>query len=198
MKLGAWSVFLIGYGLGILTSYTFFKDKYRKKADEEIKSVREHLENFYNADKKKEGGDEKEETDNMPTGEVRSSLSDRKDGHYVYTGKYTYKVKDPAEREFPHEEDDEDDTPIETTIDDYMGNTKYGKMSLTWYTDDKTLARNEYGEDEDELVDDECNYLGNVLESSGFKYNDVSCIYIRNPQTQTIYEVTKCYGRYRG
>lgn len=191
----------IFYGLGVLTTYTFFKNKYEKKYKEEVEEYRERILKMYgiNDPDKKEEAPDKEET--TKTGKTKSSLDintpKREDGGKAYYEPYKYIP--PEEQESPKEEEPEDDLnddPYEIDIDDYFSDKHYSKRQVTWYTDDNTYAYQETEDSELELMDDEHNAFGYVIESSGFTKNEAMVIYIRNPRTKTDYEVTKCYGAY--
>ena len=63
ISIGPWAVFIIGFGVGVLTTQSFFRDKYQKKADEDIASVVEHFESRYGVKKKKKTVSDNDETE---------------------------------------------------------------------------------------------------------------------------------------
>lgn len=206
MSIGPWAVFALGFLAGVFTTHSFFKDKYSKKADEEVASVVEHFEKMHGESSKKEKNAKKEENaeDDLFTSNITKTKSSMDAQEHVRTepsGKYhTKPVFNEAEtRAHPEEDDDEESTdPYEITFEDYMMDTKYSKMQLSWYTDDKALAKEEVDNGEQELVEeDERTLFGAILDINGFKTNDdIDTVYIRNPSLATDYEISKVYGAY--
>ena len=86
-----------------------------------------------------------------------------------------------------------DKEPYEIDPSDYeLTCSNYEKQSLLWYQFDEILA----DEDEEEVADT-YRLIGNVLDTSGFKDNDVDAIYVRNDKTMVDYEITKIYEAFR-
>lgn len=202
ISFGPWAVFLIGFGAGVLTTQSFFRDKYQKKADEDIASVVEHFESRYGVKKKKKTVSDNDETEASPV-KTKSSmdLGDKsaKNPEYKYHTKV--EVNEPETRQHPEEDDDEESTdPYEISFNDYMTDAKYSKVQVTWYEKDGAFAREETdgSNAEPELMEeDERTLFGNVLEQTGFKKDDtIEYLYIRNPSMNTDYEVGKAVGAY--
>lgn len=202
MKLSNGVVMAIFYGLGVLTTYTFFKNKYEKKYNEDIEEYRTRILKMYGIEEPDEKDEEsgKGSDNTAETGKTKSSL----DTDFKRSGKSTayyeqYKYVPAEDRESPTEEDKDDDVnadPYEIDIDTYFSDKLYSKIPVIWYTEDDTYAYQEVREDDPEIMDDEHTAFGYAIERSGFKGNDAMVIYIRNPQTKSDYEVTKCYGAY--
>ena len=201
MKINSIFVIAAAYGLGILTSYRFFRNRERERADAEIKSVIDHFTNKDNG-----SGQKKKETEgtNQSSGE-RNSLDS---GQKVYD-RVNYAVHsmpfDSAEAESPKEEEPEETNndnkeAHEITMEEYFALTGVEKRSLRWYTENDVLTV-EDSENEDitpnGLIDDEHTILGDVLEKSRFKVDEwIDVIYIFNPVISCAYEVSKTYGKY--
>lgn len=87
----------------------------------------------------------------------------------------------------------DDKEPYEIDPSDYeLTCSNYEKQALLWYQFDEVLA----DEDEEEVADT-YRLIGNVLDTSGFKDNDVDAIYVRNDKTMVDYEITKIYEAFR-
>ena len=85
-------------------------------------------------------------------------------------GKYTYEISD-EDYEFTHD--------------------NYEKVSFLYFTEDELLI----DEDED-VVTEKRLLIGDVLEESGFMYNDSDVLYIRNDKILCDYEISKVYGSF--
>ena len=196
MKISAIFIGVICYGLGIATSYTFFRNREKARADEEIKAVKERLlrkeEERINAGKKKE----------EPVKHTYEKSSINSGEREYQRTNYATSYIDPATKESPKEEDDDadDKEPHEISMEEYMALTGVEKRSLMYYTDNNVLRVTDSTPDDItpyEFIDDEHNIVGDVLEKSGFKKDDyMEMIYIYNPVISAAYEVTKCYGKY--
>lgn len=210
MRIGDGLILLGCYALGVFTSYSFFKNKYRKEKEDEIESVKEHLKKYYNdkygVKSDEEDLEDKKEAENLGLKGSKSTVEMFRPDNTVPKTNYSKYSKqdyiDLANSEFPREDDEDDDDlefdePFEITIDEYLTRKGFSKNVFGWYTEDDVLANEgDRGPEDPELIDDEKNLLGNVLDTSGFKKNDVPVIYIRNPQLSADYEVTKYFGSY--
>lgn len=204
MKINAVIIIGAAYALGILTSYSFFKNRERERADAEIKSAIEHITNRVNGTKPAEKKEATKETEKSIFTE-RNSLDS---GERSY-GRTNYSVSDiptdRAETESPKEDDDEADEeakkkPHEITMEEYYALVGVEKKSLRWFSENDVLTVEETDESDITpymFVDDECTILGDVLVTSKFKESEyIDVIYVYNPVISAAYEVTKTYGKY--
>ena len=210
--------FILGVGAGVASTYKYFKEKYRMKEEAEVESVKQYYRQLYRTEK--EGTDAPERRSSKTANKdseknSKSSLDIKrtpKKTSEEYKSKYSTFVKRPdsAEKEYPKEDDDLDkepdkgyvedneEDPFEIDFDAWFATNGYSKTPLNYYVYNKIVTSEEdRDEEEPEIIDDYHIYLGQVLEKSGFLDNDnVSTIYIRNPQLGADYEVSKLYANY--
>lgn len=186
--------FIAGGIVGAVASALYFKDKYRKIADEEIKSVKE-VYTVPKQEKSEEKTEEKSDKEPEKDEEVikpKTSINQyreimRKQGYIG--GSY----KKPGE---PDDEEDDDnikedlDRPYVISPDEY--GDKYGADNcyiLTYYADGVL-------EDEDgELIDDVDEIVGREsLETFGEYEEDM--VYVRNDVRRADYEIERDLNKY--
>lgn len=202
MKIDGILIAVVAYGLGVATTYNFFRNRERARADAEIKSAIEHISNRVNGTSLTGVKESKDDVKDEAYRERSSIDSGKKQyEHTNYATKMT-DITDAAERESPKEDDDDPDDgrPYEITIDEYFSLTGVEKKSLQWFKDNDVLTVTDSTEDDITpygLIDDEVGILGDVLVKSKFKTDDfVDVIYIYNPIIMAAYEVSKVYGKY--
>ena len=175
------AAFAVGAGCGIFAAKTYFEDKYKKLADEEIQSVVERYR------KKTEDTEEKEKTKKQYHKEVEN---------YISSAPLEMVIdRDKMEAE-AHPEDDDPIEQFQITSMDYFDDSEYDKQNLIYYANDDTLVGPSELSGEDIL--DVASTVGEdaiALINNGF--DDGSALYIRNPKTKVDYEITKSYISYK-
>lgn len=193
--------FAAGIGCGVLATYSFFQDKYRKIADEEIDAMK----HIFKTEREKE--QKKEETSNeswvnpVINMEKRSNeltnynkitenyISSVPPGDNAIEERIEHmhqKMEELAKGEFPKEEPGEQ---YEITYMDWLDDAMYDKVVLTYYVGDDTVA-NEVGQ-----IDDIGMSIGMEL-FEAFKENESMETFIRNPALGIDYNVIKDMGCY--
>lgn len=191
------AAFAAGIGCGMITSYTFFKNKYKKIADEEIAA--------YESLMKESKPKESETQDNWKNPVINLEKRTNELTNYnKITDNYIssvppvenmieerlehmhQKMNELAEKEHPEEETGEQ---YEITSMDWLDDAFYDKVILTYYTGDDVLA-NEAG-----LIDDVDMSIGMELFDI-FKNRDETEMYVRNPALGIDYNVVKEMGCY--
>lgn len=179
----AFSGFVIGAAAGIFAAKTYYQKKYTEEAEKEIDEMRR-----YTNEKVRMMRDEARENDivnDMDRNEVEPEAYSST--YESYSSRYVSKDNDE------HPEDDIPTDPFEIFEEEYESGEEeyYDKAELFLYLDDEVLA-----DDADDVVyPDETIGLDNFEK---FLSNDrEKTIYIRNPRTDTDYEVTKVTASYK-
>lgn len=191
------AAFAAGIGCGMLTSYTFFKNKYKKIADEEIAAYESFMKE--SKTKKRETQDnwknpvinlEKRTNELTNYNKITDNyISSVPPGENMIEERIEHmhqKMNELAEKEHPEEEIGEQ---YEITSMDWLDDAFYDKVILTYYTGDDVLA-NEAG-----LIDDVDMSIGMELFDI-FKNRDETEMYVRNPALGIDYNVVKEMGCY--
>lgn len=175
----------VGGVIGVLSTKTYFEEKYRKIADDEINSViAEFKSNNSEKTEKKESKPHKDGED----------LADYTERIRDYSSIFSERV-DKAELLNPTEEDVI--KPYLISIDDFDEATPgYAKRQLLYYMDDGMLVDAEVVSSmEEENVVDVSATVGNKLLDEFDDSLESSC-YIRNESVKEDYEVSKVFGAY--
>lgn len=191
------AAFAAGIGCGMITSYTFFKNKYKKIADEEIAAYeslmkeskpkeRETQDNWKNPVVNLEKRTNELTNYNKITDNYISSVPPGENMIEERIEHMHQKMNELAEKEHPEEETGEQ---YEITSMDWLDDAFYDKVILTYYTGDDVLA-NEAG-----LIDDVDMSIGMELFDI-FKNRDETEMYVRNPALGIDYNVVKEMGCY--
>lgn len=197
-------VFAAGVGVGAGTTYLYIKDKFEKIANEEIASVRDNAarERIINV-----------VTPSIREGNVNEDIKRRinlVDMHREISRKYggdsipDNAAVDPAELEYPREEEEEYHDSERKTMnanksdypDPYIisleefteGEEHYDKVTLYFYDVDEALA-----EEDETLIDDPEAIVGanNLTAFGDMSDGDPDTIYVRNERFAIDYEIIR-------
>ena len=196
-KLKLAAVFTAGIGCGVLTTYSYFKNKYMKLVDEELDAVCKIMDEQKEKEKKvveKEGtsivemqkrSNELVNYSNI-TDNYISSVPPNENAIEERLEHMHQKMEDLAEQQHPEEGEGEQ---YEITSMDWLDDAFFDKIVLTYYVGDDTVA-NETG-----LIDDVGMSIG-MEEFERFKDSDDVERYIRNPALGIDYNIVKDMGCY--
>lgn len=182
-------LFSVGAALGFGCGWYFFKEKYRRIADEEIDSVKKY---YLEKHLKEQKELEKLEKDSEKLDEAIEKYTDKKETEkteYHKIGENDKKEEEAlkAEKESPEEE--EPSRPYLITEDEFLNDkNEYDKISLTYYMFDDTLA-DEY----DELIDIEETISTDIYNQIAGSEED---LYVRNNVIETDFEIMKVEGSF--
>ena len=193
--------FAAGIGCGVLATYTYFSDKYKKIADEEIAA----MESIFKSERKKETEKAKEKDESWVNPVINMEKRTNELTNYAQmTESYISSVppaeneiekriekmhndmEELAEKEHPKEEEGEQ---YEITYMDWLDDPTYDKVTLTYFVGDDTIA------DEVGHVDDVGMSIGFELFEL-FKENESMETFVRNPALGIDYNVVKDMGCY--
>lgn len=200
VKLKITAAFAAGIGCGVLATYSFFKEKYRKITEEEFESMRKFVEKQKEKDETKRKNDISDKSSivemerksnelvnyNNLTDNYISSVPPNDKEIENRINRMHEKMEELAENEHPEEETDEQ---FEITSADWLDDPFFDKIILTYYTGDDTVA-NEAG-----LIDDVDMSIG-TEQFELFKNSDDLERYIRNPALGIDYNIVKDTGCY--
>jgi hypothetical protein len=195
------AIFASGAVSGILVSKEYFE----KRTNEEIASVKESLSTMIHL-KRPEKKEEKE-SDDIPVkrdprkAEVVVDYS----GYTKAAKEYSAEDEDPAESESPSDEDDDVKNYLDGKRDseaprreprlikyeDFGELPYYDKITLLYYIEDGVVTT-----EDDELITNPEEILGNCLVKFGFDKNDERVIFVRNERNSTDYEIDKVFDSY--
>lgn len=182
--------FVAGAIVGSVATWKFVEEKYKRIADEEIESVKEHLraraEELELVDK-----DVEEETSHPEIN--KTSIKEVKKAAYVDYSAITRNlgyVPEPKEDEDNAAEKQPSTSPYTIDQNDFGMNEDYDVDSMLYHADDYLTDEN------NELID-------NIEDSVGyeclneFKESDTDVVYVRNDETKTDYEILKVDTNYK-
>ena len=169
-------MFAAGAALGVSATWKYFEEKYKRIADEEIKSVREY---YSNKKPKYEGPSDSDEETRMKARESHEKPDIRE---------YAEKLKDMGYRNYSsadrtvEREEKAVDGPYVIEPEEYGELHDYQTIELTHYGDG-TLAENT-----GEIVDDADDIVGPDYADHFGEYEDDS-VYIRNDKRKCDYQI---------
>lgn len=179
-----------GAAIGVFGTKTYFEEKYKRIADEEIESVKAEFKVVSKAEKEaKEEELEPEEDISKEIMEYNTQIRD----YSIFSEKV-----DKAELQRPSE----DDSPgiYLINIDDYDDRTLgYEKKELHYFVEDETLT------DENDEPVDRTDPDGEILTGTDMVGRDIleefdrsleSVCYVRNEMLMEDYEISKIFGSY--
>lgn len=199
LKIGA--AFAAGLGCGVAATYLYFRDMYKKKIDDELRSMEKILREMREKNTSEEekafeqtGNSivEMEKRSNELTNYCKatkayiSSVPPADNEMEERIGKLHDRMEKAAEGEYPKEEPGEQ---YEITSMDWLDDPFYDKVILTYYVGDDTVA-NEAGQ-----IDDIDMSIGMEMFEL-FKDSDDMEKYIRNPSNGIDYNIVKEMGCY--
>lgn len=183
--------FAAGAIVGSVATWKFVEEKYKRIADEEIESVKEHLraraEELEFVDKDVE----EEEVSHPEINET--SIKEVKKATYVDYSAITRDlgyVPEPKEDEDNATEKQPGTSPYTIGQNDFDMNEDYIVDSMLYHADDY-------------LTDEHNELIDNIEDSVGyeclneFKESDTDVIYVRNDETKTDYEILKVDTNYK-
>lgn len=173
-------IFVAGAAIGSVVTLKFLEEKYRRIADEEIKSVKE---TFKKALEKEVGEDENVEETPVKVATV-SHTPDKPNitDYAAMTRGMGYDTETDKENV-------EDDGPRVIIPDDFGMNEDYDNVSLLYHFDG--YLTNE----QNVLVDDIENTVGFDCLNTFGEYDD-DAVYVRNDKLKTDYEILKVDSNY--
>lgn len=168
----------LGFGCGLL----FFKEKYKRIADEEIDSVKSYYQDKMIAERARI---DKIEENSKKLDEVIDEYTKKEEKprtKYNKVGETKEDEEVKAEQENP--EEDEPTKPYLITEEEFLNDkNEYDKISLTYYTYDDTLA-DEY----DEMIDIEESISSDIYNQLASSEED---LYVRNNTLETDFEIMR-------
>lgn len=188
-KLAAFAVFFAGAAIGSATTWYFTKQKYKKRADEEIESV---IRVFSNKGKVEES-DEEEDIDVSSDEEEKIAAANRaKDKPSVaeyakMLSKESYTNYSSSEKKEDKKEDEK--APYVISPDEFGENDDYDRISLTYYSDHVLTYEN------DDILEDVESSVGFESLSHFGEYEDDS-VFVRNDRLKVDYEILLDQRRY--
>lgn len=195
------ALFGLGAALGFGCGWLFFKEKYRKIADEEIDAVKAYCEEKIlieraKIDKIEENSKKIDEVINTYTkdGYIDLSTLKKEEPHkklqktsYNKIGEKKEDEEVKAEKESP--EEDEPTKPYLITEDEFLNDkNEYDKISLTYYIYDDTLA-----DECDEMIDIEETVSTDIYNMLQDASDD---LYVRNNSLETDFEIMRIEGSF--
>lgn len=199
------AIFASGAVSGILVTKGYFE----KRANEDIESVKKSLRTMVHLPIRSNREDEPEEDSS-----AKKPADPRKAEVVVDYSGYSKVVReyngddddDPAESESPSDDLPEDvenyldgkkdsETPRREPrlikYEDFGELPYYDKITLLYYMDDEVLTT-----EDDEIIPNPEELLGDALTKFGFNKNDERVIFVRNERRNTDYEVDKVFAAY--
>ena len=195
------AAFAAGIGCGVLTTYAYFSDKYKKIADEEIAAMEFVLKKEKERKQETESSNDeawKNPVENLKKRSTELTNYNKMTENYISSvppGENAVeeriehmhqKMEELAEGEFPKEEPGEQ---YEITYMDWLDDAMYDQVVLTYFVGDDTMA-NEAG-----MIDDIGMSIGMELFEM-FKEGESMETFIRNPALGIDYNVIKDMGCY--
>ena len=189
----------VGFGGGYLLANKLTKNKYLKKADEEVKSVKESLEKYY---------DEKLEALQAPTIAAQEETVEKEEPKKKKTTKRSRpnvpvinqdsinyddlkdnnndeKAYKKYAKQYRPQENDKEEEPLNKPYilsPSEFADSDYDVRTLTWYSDG-VLADDEFN-----VIEDIKGYVGDEALNSFGMYN-LEVVYVRNEKYKIDYEI---------
>lgn len=198
--------FVAGFAAGLVTCHIVLKSKYRARADEEIRQMRDYIQKkeqkIKEAEKEHSDWQEFEDIDeNTSPANTFPSLVKAEEAKSAYI-RYTTESNEAKEinkKEFDEmrerlenaeHPEEEHDAPYRLTIEEFEeGRPGYDTIGLAYYRGDGSLV-----DDSEELVDVEETVGEDNLE--WFKHSSDDAMYIRNDQFGVDYEIVEIDGNF--
>ena len=206
-------IFLGGVAAGIAGSAFFFKKYYEKRCDEDVAAIKKE---YKEAEGELHKTKEKLTEEISQVNEIGKELTKEKLGigkKKINTEKTNYGAKfqrgevDPAEKESPKEDGEDEDylaskrlndmrgdpnhVPEVISEDEYGSNPVYEAAEWTLYLGDGVVAN-----ENDEMIDDPDYFVGDLINSTGFEQGDEPTMCVRNYEVGMDIMITKAYSSY--
>lgn len=197
-------IFASGAVSGVLITKGYFE----KRTNEEVESVKKSLRTMIHLPRPEK--EEKTENDisvKRPTDPRKAEVVVNYSGYSKVVQEYTAdEDEDPAESESPSDDIPEDvenyldgkrdsETPRREPrlikYEDFGELPYYDKITLLYYMDDEVVTT-----EDDEIIPNPEELLGDALTKFGFNKNDERVIFVRNEKRNTDYEVDKVFAAY--
>lgn len=169
-------IFIAGAGIGSLITYELLKDKYKKIADEEIKSVKEIYARDYEP-KVKTLIKDNNQNENIPAKEK------------VEEAKNESSQEDDEPVEFPVEPFEEKIAPYPISSLEFGEYNDYNRESYVYCTEDNALVDVDGSivDEVEEKIGDCLNRFTDIIT----EYDEDDDLYVRNENNKTDYEIIK-------
>ena len=197
-------IFASGAVSGVLITKGYFE----KRTNEEVESVKKSLRTMIHLPRPEK--EEKTENDisvKRPTDPRKAEVVVDYSGYSKVVKEYTAdEDDDPAESESPSDDIPEDvenyldgkrdsETPRREPrlikYEDFGELPYYDKITLLYYMDDEVVTT-----EDDEIIPNPEELLGDALTKFGFNKNDERVIFVRNEKRNTDYEIDKVFAAY--
>lgn len=197
-------IFASGAVSGVLITKGYFE----KRTNEEVESVKKSLRTMIHLPRPEK--EEKTENDisvKRPTDPRKAEVVVDYSGYSKVVQEYTAdEDDDPAESESPSDDIPEDvenyldgkrdsETPRREPrlikYEDFGELPYYDKITLLYYMDDEVVTT-----EDDEIIPNPEELLGDALTKFGFNKNDERVIFVRNEKRNTDYEIDKVFAAY--
>lgn len=178
-------VFTSGVTAGSVTTYFYLKDKFEKRTQEEINSVKEVYRNANNEailddEESKKSSDDEEDDEKPKTNkyDTLASLYTTDDGKQDYTSYSKVVVKTKEMMDVPEVTSDK---PYVIDEDEFGAYDDYTLVGLTFYADDVLT----------DSLDEPIEYPEDIV-GDDFRHNFVNdVVYVRNDRLQIDYEIIR-------
>ncbi len=212
---------LIGAAGGVLSTMTYFKNKYDKIADQQIREMEEY---YHNRDSyARPSGDDlvednaevnpvsEDRSKGVLSQEAREQIKEKLMRNHEITTNYAkiYEEKHPDLYDEPannaHEEEEEKDL-IDEVNEEHQKHkfdppriiTEEEYSALPPHIDTQVLYFYHYDEtlvdDEDDVIEDPAVLIGSALNDSGFIDSDDTMLFVYHPGLDTAYEIQRVDG----
>ena len=192
-------IFFAGMGIGAAGAYFAVKDKFQKKADEEISEMRNYVKNkIAECNGKTTAYKEQLDQYKLVTGdEDDSDYAEDRGEMYKYIKEYEV---ESAENEHPMDDDEyaeyrdmkaqQDREPRIITEDEFADYPHHDKETLIYYVEDETLC------DEDMHIVDDADRLFGMLLEDFYDDDDMKEVFVRNVSMGADYYIKKEFDSY--
>lgn len=174
-------IFTAGAAIGSAVTYKLIKTKYETIANDEIEEIREYYKS------KEEDTEEEPKQEPAIAENVKVESKPNVVNYAAMVNNMGYDTSDKTEDRPVVEEAD---LPYEIAPDEYSEFEDYSYFSFTYY-DDGFVA-----DDNDEIVEDVDDIIGNDLLERFKEDPDLDSIYVRNDALKSDYEILRDYGNY--
>lgn len=204
-----WLLFFLGGALGGITGYLVGKKSVEKTVDLQIEEMRNYYEEqLAEAGLRTKISDMMDNADDTNTGReegalsgdertrLRDAMKDAKKEMVDYTKMYNKEEEEVDDSDIPdavYEHEQNFHRPPEMIAEELTGEIPdwVEQQILYYFAYDETLCTEDY-----EVIFDLKPLVGDVFEESGFIDDDTSSIFVRNYQTDALYEVVKKQASY--
>lgn len=196
-KLFGFATFAVGVGVGIASTWQFFKKKYEQKSNEDAASVKEAFNRMKEELQQKDNKFINPSDDFNKTKQQVAHIPEKPDiSEYAkmirnkgYEPTDYSKSMVSAEEEDMSKDDSEYKAPYVISPDEFGMEDEYDQIGLMYYAD-HILA-----DDNDDLVEDIETTVG-IESLSHFGEYDDDCVYVRNERLKVDYEILRSLKTY--